>query len=74
MTAFVLVALGLLGGPGGGCDGVGDGEGGVNAPCTRDKDCRDGLSCTEGVCTGPDAGLGDAGPGAAADAAIEGGR
>jgi hypothetical protein len=42
--------------------------GGVDAPCTRDKDCSNGLSCTGGVCLGPDAGApvesdgGDAAP------------
>ncbi len=27
---------------------------GTNAPCTRAKDCRSGLSCEKGVCTAPD--------------------
>lgn len=37
--------------------GSGDGDGrGPNAPCTRAKDCDDGLSCAGGVCVAPDAG------------------
>lgn len=54
-SAFALVAFGLAREPGG-CGGDGDGDGRVNAPCTRDRDCRRELSCVEGVCTAPDAG------------------
>jgi hypothetical protein len=60
-VAFAFVALGFSRDPG--CGGVGDSSGGANAPCTRTKDCSDGLTCVEGVCTGPDAALPvDAGP------------
>jgi hypothetical protein len=35
---------------------------GPNGPCTRTKDCVDGLECLNGVCFAADAGLGpDAG-------------
>ena len=50
---------------------------GLNAPCTRSKDCRSDLVCDEGVCTDPDAGLApvDGGPDATstADASADGG-
>lgn len=45
---FAFVALGLSRDPG--CGGVDDPEGGTNAPCTRNSDCRSGLRCFEGVC------------------------
>lgn len=55
----------------GGCGGD-DTPGGPNAPCTRPKDCANGLVCSEGVCTAPDSGVaaGDSGSdaGTAADA------
>ncbi len=55
-AAFGLVTAVLgLGREPGGCSGGGESEGIVNAPCTRDKDCRRALSCVEGVCTSPDA-------------------
>jgi hypothetical protein len=38
------------------CGGTDSPASGVNAPCTRDKDCADGLSCEHGVCTQGDAG------------------
>ena len=37
-----------------GCGGVESTESGINAPCTRDKDCKDDLTCERGVCTGPE--------------------
>lgn len=43
-----------------GCGSAGDGDGALNAPCTRAKDCGDGLTCSEGVCSSPDAGAKDA--------------
>jgi hypothetical protein len=54
-NAFVLGVAGLSllardPGCGGGVDSP---SSGVNAPCTRDKDCADGLRCVEGVCTSP---------------------
>ncbi len=52
---FALVAFGLARDPGG-CGGIDDPDGGTNAPCTRNSDCRGGLVCMEGVCTGPDSG------------------
>jgi len=74
-AAFVAFAgLALLGREPG-CGGVDSPAGTVNAPCTRDKDCRDGLGCREGVCAEPDAGVTtDAGAGdaAAKDAARDG--
>jgi hypothetical protein len=44
----VAVALGLSREPG--CSGVDDPQGGKNAPCTRDSDCKSGLECKEGAC------------------------
>jgi hypothetical protein len=47
-----------------GCSSVdSSGTSGANAPCTRDYDCKDGLTCRGGVCTGPskDGGLSDGG-------------
>jgi len=32
---------------------------GVNAPCERTSDCADGLTCTDGVCAGPNEDAGD---------------
>ena len=61
----VTFAFGMLRDPG--CGGVDDPEGGPNAPCTRSSDCKIGLACSQGVCTGPDAG------GAATDAGNDGG-
>ena len=40
-----------------GCGGADSHSGNVNAPCTRDKDCRDALVCREGVCSDLDAGV-----------------
>lgn len=46
--AFVALALGLSREPG--CSGVDDPQGGKNAPCTRNSDCKSDLQCSEGVC------------------------
>jgi hypothetical protein len=35
-----------------GCGGVESTSSGINAPCTRDRDCKDELTCEKGVCTG----------------------
>ena len=34
---------------------------GVNAACTRTKDCQSGLTCIGGVCSMPDGGTPDSG-------------
>jgi Dickkopf-like protein len=52
-----------------GCGGVDSTTGGVNAPCTRDKDCTAGLTCLNGSCVAPDSGLPP--PDAASDAGSE---
>lgn len=39
----------------GGCGGTESPSSGINAPCTRTKDCGRSLVCVEGVCTEPDA-------------------
>jgi hypothetical protein len=60
LFAFGLM-LGVARDPGG-CGGVDSSStSGVNAPCTRDKDCKDDLACQKGVCTAPstDGGAGD---------------
>jgi hypothetical protein len=65
--AVVAVALGLSREPG--CGGVDDPQGGKNAPCTRDSDCKSTLKCSEGVCVDrstsvtppPDSGTSDSG-------------
>ena len=36
---------------------------GVNAACTRTKDCDNGLTCVGGVCSPPDAGAMESGGG-----------
>lgn len=57
------LALGILRGPG--CGDVDSPSNGPNAPCTRDRDCREPLVCAQGVCVTADSGAGadDAGPG-----------
>jgi hypothetical protein len=50
-----------------GCGSVGSSAAGINAPCTRDSDCANGLSCQSGVCAGP---LEDAGS-SPSDAAVK---
>jgi hypothetical protein len=59
-----IAAYGVAHDPG--CGSVDSTSSGVNAPCTRDKDCRGDLVCEKGVCTTGDAGAGDAAPGDAA--------
>lgn len=61
--AFFALALGLSRDPG--CGDVDDPNGGTNAPCTRNSDCKSGLSCSAGVCTDPNAK--DGGPRDASD-------
>jgi hypothetical protein len=50
------------------CGDVDSTPSGPGAPCTRDRDCRDGLTCTRGACVDPDAAAGDGGGDAATDA------
>lgn len=54
------------------CGGVDSTSRGPNAPCTRDRDCNDGLTCAHGVCVEPDAAAASDGGSEAApvDAAI----
>ncbi len=49
---LVASATGLLGA----CASEDNVAAGVNAACTRTKDCQAGLSCTNGVCIPDDAG------------------
>jgi hypothetical protein len=55
-----------------GCD-TQTAPGGINAPCTREKDCSSGLQCTGGVCVSNEAGPppADAGEDAASDGSHE---
>jgi hypothetical protein len=54
-NAMLFVSLlGIAGLRGPGCGGD-DHEHGVNAPCTRPKDCAPPLLCVSGVCEEPDA-------------------
>ena len=61
------LAVGLLHDPS--CGGSDEGAAsGVNAPCTRDRDCKERLRCAQGVCepqdaAPPDAAQADAGNG-----------
>jgi hypothetical protein len=57
--AVFAVALGFAREPG--CSGVDDPQGGKNAPCTRDSDCKSGLECSEGVCVDTSTSTGPAG-------------
>ena len=52
-SAFAVIALGLGLSRDPGCSGVDDPQGGTNAPCTRNADCRGDLRCSEGVCVDP---------------------
>ncbi len=54
VATVMLVALAA--GFGLGCSSEDTEAAGVNAACTRDKDCQQGLACTGGVCTPQDAG------------------
>lgn len=45
---------------------------GVNAACTRTKDCDTGLSCVGGVCSPADAALPDSGSDANDSGAVDG--
>jgi hypothetical protein len=56
-TAFVLTVLSLGLGHEPGCGGADSPSSGLNAPCTRSKDCSSSLVCSEGVCTELDAGV-----------------
>ncbi len=78
VVAYGVVSLGALAlGRDPGCSGSDSPSSGVNAPCTRTKDCNGGLVCMEGVCTEPDSGAPAADSGAgiapAVDAADDGG-
>ena len=81
VVAYGVVSLGALAlGRDPGCGGSDSPESGVNAPCTRTKDCSGNLVCTEGVCAAADSGAGagvikaDAGTGTpVGDAADDGG-
>jgi len=58
-AVLVVVALGTLGGGACGTDAP---AGGPGTPCTRSKDCAEGLTCTPDGCEGAEAGESDAGP------------
>jgi hypothetical protein len=78
VVAYGIISLGALAlGREPGCGGSESPSSGVNAPCTRSKDCNQGLLCTEGVCAEPDSGVtpADAGSDSASprDAADDGG-
>jgi hypothetical protein len=76
VVAYGVVSLGALAlGRDPGCGGSETPSSGVNAPCTRSKDCTGALVCTEGVCAEPDSGLTptDAGTTPPGDAADDGG-
>lgn len=75
VVAYGMISLGALAlGREPGCGGSESPSSGVNAPCTRSKDCTGGLLCTEGVCAEPDSGAAPVDAGAdARDAADDGG-
>lgn len=52
VSVVAVVVLGFLGIPACGSD---HGQGGLNAPCTRSKDCERDLVCEKGVCSSTDA-------------------
>lgn len=62
-------ALALLGFRDPGCGGGSSDRAGLNAPCTRAKDCASSLRCFEGVCVPEDASVPDAAKEASVDAA-----
>jgi len=59
LAAVLQVGFGAVLGSGArhepGCGGADSPSGGVNAPCTRTKDCQGSLTCDQGVCVDPDA-------------------
>ena len=57
MRSAFLVVIALIAARDTSCGGVDSTSSGPNAPCTRDKDCKEGLACTRGVCVNPDASL-----------------
>ena len=64
----VGIALGFANDPG--CGSVDSPSSGINAPCTRTKDCKGDLVCEKGVCTSPS--QVDAGGDSSADADADG--
>lgn len=54
IAVLAVMSLGLSREPG--CGGADSPSSGLNAPCTRSKDCSAGLVCDQGVCTDPDGG------------------
>ena len=76
VVAYGVISIGALAlGRDPGCGGADSPSSGVNAPCTRSKDCTGGLVCAEGVCTEPDSGVvpADAGIVPVQDASDDGG-
>lgn len=58
VALYGVVSLGALAfGRDPGCGGTDSPSSGLNAPCTRSKDCTNALVCTEGVCTESDSGV-----------------
>ena len=55
MRIALLVVVALIAARDPSCGGGDAPTSGPNAPCTRDKDCKEGLACTRGVCADPDA-------------------
>ncbi len=53
-SSLLIAAITGLQVQAGGC-GVTQTDKGLNAPCTRTKDCDEGLVCLDGVCQMPDA-------------------
>jgi hypothetical protein len=67
MMLLVASAAGLLGG----CASEDNLAVGINAACTRTKDCLSGLTCTGGVCLLADAGADGADGAGLMDASVE---
>lgn len=59
LLVWVVAALGFLS-MGKTC-GLDRGEAGEGAPCTRDRDCEEGLACVRGSCAPTDASTPDGG-------------